>query len=399
MHRLCRGETGPAVAEIRGILASLGFLHNSIADARHDITDSSHWIASDAVFDHHLDSAVRAFQQQRGLLVDGIVGRATYRSMREASYRLGARTLIYQLSAPLYGDDVATLQTRLQDLGFYIGRVDGFFGPSTHDSLSSFQREIGIAADGICGPATLRSLELLGTRVTGGSPHAISEEELVRSSGPHLTGKRIVIDPGLGGDSVGTIVHCRHGMISESDIMWDLASRLEGRMAATGMETFLSRPHHTNPSDVERASTANAFDADLMISLRCDSNTSPAANGVASFHFGNSHGSISMIGQVLTGFIQREIVARTPLQDCRTHGRTWDLLRLTSMPTVQIDLGYLTNRSDAEVLANPRARDAIAEAILVSVKRLYLLGQDDQPTGTFTFAELLAEEMSASERP
>ena len=120
---------------------------------------------------------------------------------------------------------------------------------------------------------------------------------------------------------------------------------------------------------------------------------------MASFHFGNSHGSTSMIGQVLTGFIQREIVARTPLRDCRTHGRTWDLLRLTKMPTVQIDIGYLTNESDVAVLTNPRYRDTIAEAILVAVKRLYLLGQDDQPTGTFTFAELLAEELSGQPRP
>ncbi len=106
-----------------------------------------------------------------------------------------------------------------------------------------------------------------------------------------------------------------------------------------------------------------------------------------------------MIGQVLTSYVQREIVARTPLLDCRSHGRTWDLLRLTNMPTIQIDLGYLTNESDVEVLSDPRFRDIIAEAILIAVKRLYLLGQDDQPTGTFTFAELLAEELAASDRP
>ncbi len=74
-------------------------------------------------------------------------------------------------------------------------RVDGYFGPRTHEGLSSFQREIGLASDGICGPETLRALDLLGTRVSGGSPHAISEEELVRRSGPQLSGKRIVIDP------------------------------------------------------------------------------------------------------------------------------------------------------------------------------------------------------------
>ena len=41
--------------------------------------------------------------------------------------------------------------------------------------------------------------------------------------------------------------------------------------------------------------------------------------------------------------------------------------------------------------------DTVAEGILAAVKRLYLLGQDDQPTGTYTFAELLAEELSITE--
>ena len=117
-------------------------------------------------------------------------------------------------------------------------------------------------------------------------------------------------------------------------------------MTAIGMETFLSRPANRSPSDAERAATANNVGADLMISLRCESQASPAANGVASFHFGNSHGSVSTIGRNLADFIQREVVARTGLRDCRTHGRTWDLLRLTRMPTVQVDVGYITNPRD-----------------------------------------------------
>ncbi|GGK54572.1 N-acetylmuramoyl-L-alanine amidase [Nocardia camponoti] len=396
MHRLRHGDSGPAVAEVRSTLASIGFLH-----PQHDSTDGDsareYWQDTDAVFDAPLDSAVRAFQQQRGLLVDGVVGPATYRALKEASYRLGARTLIYQLSAPLYGDDVAQLQHRLQDLGFYVYRVDGFFGQRTHEGLSAFQREIGLSDDGICGPDTLRSLELLGARVTGGNPHRIAEEEVVHRAGPQLTGKRIVIDPGFGGADQGFAVPTEFGDVYESEILWGLASRLEGRMAATGMETFLSRRRDANPTDAERAETSNSFDANLMISLRCAISDNPAAQGVAGFYYGNSHGSVSMIGQVLAGFIQREVVARTALQDCRTHQRTWDILRLTKMPTVQIDLGYLTNAADAELLTNPRQLDVVAEAILVAVKRLYLLGQDDQPTGTYTFAELLAEEMAAAD--
>jgi N-acetylmuramoyl-L-alanine amidase len=165
-------------------------------------------------------------------------------------------------------------------------------------------------------------------------------------------------------------------------------------MTAIGMETFLSRPNGRSPSDAERAATANAVGADLMISLRCATHTSPAANGVASFHFGTSHGSVSTIGRNLADFIQREIVARSGLQDSRAHGRTWDLLRLTRMPTVEVDVGYITSPRDRGMLVSPATRDAIAEGMLAAVKRLYLLGKNDRPTGTFTFAELLAHELS-----
>ena len=104
---------------------------------------------------------------------------------------------------------------------------------------------------------------------------------------------------------------------------------------------------------------------------------------------------MSTIGHNLADFIQREVVARTGLPDCRTHGRTWDLLRLTRMPTVQVDVGYITNPHDRTMLMSVQTRDAIAEGILAAVKRLYLLGKNDRPTGTFTFAELLAHELAA----
>ena len=72
--------------------------------------------------------------------------------------------------------------------------------------------------------------------------------------------------------------------------------------------------------------------------------------------------------------------------DCGTHARTWDLLRLTRMPAVRVEIGYLTNLADRRRLLDPVFRDVVAEGVLVAVKRLYLPGQDDPPTGTFTFS-------------
>ena len=84
-------------------------------------------------------------------------------------------------------------------------------------------------------------------------------------------------------------------------------------MGAAGMETFSPTAPDSSPDDSERARTANAVDADLVIALRCAHHPTSTARGVASFYFGNNHGSYSTIGRNLASFIQREIVARTGL--------------------------------------------------------------------------------------
>ena len=74
MSSLRRGDRGASVVEIRSALAALGMIDNP----DEDLTTGRH-VAVD-VFDDELDHAVRAFQQHRGLLVDGIeIGRASCR--------------------------------------------------------------------------------------------------------------------------------------------------------------------------------------------------------------------------------------------------------------------------------------------------------------------------------
>lgn len=228
---------------------------------------------------------------------------------------LGARILSLQ-SPQLVGDDVAQLQTQLHDLGFYTSRIDGHFGPNTYKAVVSYQTDYALQADGVVGPATLRALSYLGRRITGGSPQSIREKEQIRAAGPNLSGKRVVIDPGLGGSEKGYTVQGKFGAITEEEILWDLAGRIEGRMVAASMETILSRPRSANPSQQDRAEIANAFGADLMISLRADIYPNAKANGSATFYYGTHHSFSSMVGEKLSDYIQREITSRTPLQSC-----------------------------------------------------------------------------------
>lgn len=56
------------------------------------------------------------------------------------------------------GDDVIELQSRLQYLGFYTGKIDGVFGWRTYWALRNFQYEFGLKIDGLAGPTTKQKL-------------------------------------------------------------------------------------------------------------------------------------------------------------------------------------------------------------------------------------------------
>ena len=283
MQPIRRGATGTAVADVRHMLASLGLLDNA----------NPHTASS---YDEATELAVRHFQQRRGLTVDGVVGAETYTALNAAHWRLGDRVLAHEPGQLLVGDDVSALQTQLLELGYDVQRADGVFGPRTADGLRNFQRDYGLVADGIGGPATLRALRQLERRVVGGRPQLLRDLVAVADAGPSLLGKRIVIDPGHGGDDPGTThVDDERGNLTEAELAWDLASRLEGRLSALGVSTWLTRGPHNGATDEQRAHLANGVSADLVVSLHVDGFGSPRANGLAVYYWGG-HESSSTIG-------------------------------------------------------------------------------------------------------
>jgi len=334
-------------------------------------------------FDEAVERAVRSFQQARGLTVDGLAGEQTFRAIDEAHWRLGDRALSYSASHLMRGDDIAALQNRLSGLGFDIGRVDGIYGPRTAQGLAQFQRAVGITSDGTCGPETFIALARLTRTVTGGTPQSLRIDAAIGRSGPALAGKTIVIDPaGEGREEV-------LGQ-NESSIVFDLARRIEGRLFAMGVSAYLTHGEAgPKEGDAERAAFANRSNADLFISLHLDSHPNPKASGVATYFYGNdAHGAHSIMGERFASLIQREICARTQLLNCRTHAMTWELLRLTKMPAIRIECGYLSSPEDAKRLAEPAFRDSIAEAIVVAIQRLYLPNDQDSETGTLQISDL-----------
>jgi N-acetylmuramoyl-L-alanine amidase len=387
MQILRLGDRGPAVADVQMALRSLGLLPDGDGTAEPRPPQAMATLPDVALYAAEYDAAtelaVRHFQQNRGLSVDGRVGEETYRALNEARWSLGDRLLRYDPERPLRGDDVINLQERVHELGYDAGPVDGVFGPETEVGLRSFQRDYGLTADGTCGPATMRALRQLGRKVTGGRPQLLRQSASLVESGPHLIGRRIVVDPGHGGPETGYV----EGETTESDLVFDLASRIEGRLAAAGATVYLTRGRDQNPSPAERTAFANDARADLFVALHIDAHSSEHARGVAGYYYGTGSGASSTVGEEFADLARREVVARTGLLDLGSHAKTWDLLRMTRMPAVRLDCGYLSHPVDRLLLLDARVRSAIASAVLAAVQRLYLPAEADPPTGTFVLPD------------
>ena len=366
------GDSGPAVAQITGLLQRIGLLGDGV------VPPAGHH-TPDATYDERVELAVRTFQQQRGLTVDGIVGPLTFRRLDEARWPLGDRILTHLPGNLMVGDDVYALQRRLLDLGFQVGRVDGYFGPETEAGVREFQRNVGIPPDGTCGPATLKALARLAPMVSGGAPNAMRAQERIRDAGPHLGGKIVVIDVGRGHN-----LPPEHAEASDA-ILHDLAQRVEGRLVATGVQAFLTTPRWAAApgEEVDRAAFANRTGADLFLSLALDASDEPDACGVSTYFFGDAnHDTWSSAGERFAGLVQREIVARSDLVDLRWHPKTWDLLRhdpdaRRSASTPATSPTPVTRAR----LRDPAFRDVLAEAVVVAVQRFYLSPDVDSPTG------------------
>ena len=362
------GDTGDSTSHVVNILNRIGLL-----------------TTRPNIFNGEVENAVRAFQQSRGLTVTGVVNAVSLRTLEEAQWKLGDRSLFVKTQPLMRGDDVATLQARLTDMGFDCGRVDGVFGPRCEKAIKEFQKSVGVTADGICGPRTIAAFMRLLRTVSGGAPAVLRESAAQKTRGPALANKVIVLDPSCGGSNKGI----SENGVEESEIVYDITRRLEGRLLALGVSVFLTRGNDGSPTEAERIALANQTHADLALSFHVDRYANEKANGVATYFYGTkNHGVHSVVGERFASLVQREICARTDLLNCRTHEKTWDLLRLTVAPTVRIDLGYLTNPGDAQRLARPDFRDVIAESVVIAIQRLYLASEDDAKTGTLRISDL-----------
>jgi N-acetylmuramoyl-L-alanine amidase len=358
MRTFRRGDRGDAVRDVQSRLVALSFSVHPTELQR-------------AEFGPSTEAAVRTFQQERGLLVDGLVGPDTWEELVEAGYALGDRVL-YLRRPSVRGDDVRTLQARLNLLGFDPGREDGIFGEHTSTAVRQFQLNVGLAPDGLVGATTVQALDRL-IRSPGRGPGrtAVREEETMRVPSGSLAGRAIALDPGHGPGDTGAT---GPGGLDEADAAFAIVERLARELEERGARPFVLRSRGDDPPLSERASRANAVDAEALVSIHLNSHDDPGAEGSSSYYFGRFE-SGSVAGQALAELVQEELTAATGLPDGRTHPKSFPMLRETRMPAVQIEPCFITNPREEELLRQDDFVAEVARAVTRALER-FLAGRD-----------------------
>ncbi len=216
---------------------------------------------------------------------------------------------------------------------------------------------------------------------------------------------KIVLDPGHGGKDPGAM---GVGGIAEKDIVLSIAKKLAKKLKREmGIEVVLTRQTDSFIPLEDRTAIANAEDADLFISLHVNSSPNPHARGIETYYLNNTddeaairlaarENGTSRRGISDLQFILSDLTQNSKLEDSITlahrihssivsqigqkHGEVKDLgvkkalfyvLVGAHMPSVLVELLFITNKTEARALTRQAYQDTIVDALYDGIKKYH----------------------------
>lgn len=220
---------------------------------------------------------------------------------------------------------------------------------------------------------------------------------------PSLGLRKIVLDPGHGGKDPGAI---GVGGIAEKDIVLSIAKKLARKLKRDlGVEVVLTRQDDTFVPLEDRTAIANAEEADLFISLHTNASPKAEAKGLETYYLDNTNdeGSLRLAARENgtsrksisdLQFILSDLTQNLKLEDSITlahrihgslidsvgqrHGQVRDLgvkkalfyvLVGARMPSVLVEIFFITNKSDARLVTRESNQNSIVEALYHGIKK------------------------------
>jgi N-acetylmuramoyl-L-alanine amidase len=164
----------------------------------------------------------------------------------------------------------------------------------------------------------------------------------------------VIIDPGHGGKDPGTI---GIGGVQEKNVILPISQEVAAILEQQGVQAVLTRNSDYFVSLEGRVQMAEQARATLFVSIHANaiSLSRPDVNGLETYYYSS--------GQRLAQTIHNSILQSVDVRDRRVRQARFFVLRKSSMPSVLVEVGFLTGREDSEKLANSAYRSQIAQAI------------------------------------
>jgi len=211
--------------------------------------------------------------------------------------------------------------------------------------------------------------------------YSMSLQEAVPTMVLPVTNKVIVLDPGHGGIDPGAI---GKSGTKEKDVNLDIVLKIQGLLEQSGCITQLTRAvdesiHDINSSrrknsDLKnRKIIADTSQANAFISVHLNSFPQSRYKGVQSFYPKESEQ-----GKLLAVNIQKELKTTLGINDNREALAIRDIyiLKNTSIPSVIVECGFLSNPEEETRLASEKYREKIAWGIYLGIMRFFEEGKE-----------------------
>ena len=215
--------------------------------------------------------------------------------------------------------------------------------------------------------------------------------------------RKIVLDPGHGGKDPGAV---GVGGIAEKDIVLSVARKLAKKLAKEmGIEVVLTRKNDSFVRLEDRTAIANSEDADLFLSLHMNASTSGDAKGLETYYLDNTSDEASLrLAARENGtsrknvsdlqFILSDMTQNMKLEDSislahRLHGSLVDsmskklgavkdlgvkkalfyVLVGARMPSVLVEMFFITNKIEGRAMSRESYQNAIVEALYDGIQK------------------------------
>lgn len=171
-------------------------------------------------------------------------------------------------------------------------------------------------------------------------------------------GTVVVLDPGHGGKDRGTT----WGGVSEKTLTLSIARQTEKILKARGVQTAMTRRSDIYRSLESRAAMANGFRQSILVSIHCNADPQHEARGIETFYCGAR-------GARLASSIHSTLDNRTSTPNRGLKCTGFSVLRHTSCPAALVECGFLTSRSERNLLTTAAYQERIARAIADGIIR------------------------------